>query len=174
MRSIRSSVLTVLVVVFPGFVSHAELVVVEQDGNAFMPQDVTVHPGDTVQWNWSNGNHTVTSGSDCTFDGRFDEQLDSANPVVAYEIPADEPPGVISYFCDPHCNMGMVGTITVELPCPADFNGDGMVNANDLALLLGNWGVCPPESDCLPDLNEDGTVNASDLALLLGSRGPCA
>lgn len=27
-------------------------------------------------------------------------------------------------------------------PCPADFNGDGDVNANDLAQLLGSWGPC--------------------------------
>ncbi len=26
--------------------------------------------------------------------------------------------------------------------CPADFNGDGIVNAADLAVLLGNWGPC--------------------------------
>lgn len=50
---------------------------------------------------------------------------------------------------------------------PADINGDGVVSAADLALMLGAWGSSAPE----PDLNNDGTVNASDLALLLGAWG---
>jgi len=52
----------------------------------------------------------------------------------------------------------------------ADLNGDGVVNAQDLALLLGFWGPC--KTDCCPgDLNGDGVVNAQDLAILLGHWG---
>ncbi len=54
--------------------------------------------------------------------------------------------------------------------CPADFDGDGMVTAADLALLLGSWGDCP---GCPPDFNDDGMVNAFDLATLLGTWGDC-
>lgn len=60
----------------------------------------------------------------------------------------------------------------IHLPAagnPADLNGDGVVNAADLALLLGSWGTCPPP--CPADLDGDGSVGASDLALLLGSWG---
>ena len=57
--------------------------------------------------------------------------------------------------------------------CPADFNGDGAVEAADLAVLLGSWGPCPPKEDCPADLNDDGLVEAADLAELLGSWGPC-
>ncbi len=32
---------------------------------------------------------------------------------------------------------------TEASPCPADVNGDGLVNAADLAQLLGSWGLCP-------------------------------
>ncbi len=54
-------------------------------------------------------------------------------------------------------------------PCPADFNGDGAVNAADLAQLLGAWGPGNgPE-----DLDMSGAVNAADLAQLLGAWGPC-
>lgn len=56
------------------------------------------------------------------------------------------------------------------VPCPMDFDADGVVNAADLAVLLGNWGPC---EDCDSDLNDDGTVNASDLALVLGNWGLC-
>ena len=45
---------------------------------------------------------------------------------------------------------------------PADFNQDGMVDATDLAFLLGAWGTAAG------DLNGDGTTDAADLAVLLG------
>lgn len=51
---------------------------------------------------------------------------------------------------------------------PADLNGDGDVNAADLAIVLGQWGPCP---GCDADLNDDGVVNAADLAIVLGSWG---
>ncbi len=57
-----------------------------------------------------------------------------------------------------------------DVPCPADFNGDGIVNAADLAQLLGNWG---PGSDPFYDIDGDGVVGAGDLAQLLGLWGPC-
>lgn len=65
-----------------------------------------------------------------------------------------------------------VSVTTLEcdfVPNSADLNGDGVVGAADLALLLGSWGPCPPP--CPADLNGDGAVNATDLALLLGSWG---
>jgi Dockerin type I domain len=45
-----------------------------------------------------------------------------------------------------------------------DIDGDGFVNAADLAQLLANWG-----SSGSSDLNGDGVVNAADLAQLLAS-----
>ncbi|MCH8851052.1 MAG: PQQ-binding-like beta-propeller repeat protein [Planctomycetes bacterium] len=55
-------------------------------------------------------------------------------------------------------------------PCPADLSQDSSVNAFDLALLLGSWGLCP---GCAADIDGNGVVNAFDLAQLLGSWGPC-
>jgi hypothetical protein len=48
-------------------------------------------------------------------------------------------------------------------------NGDGTIDAADLALLLGAWGT----TNGAADLNDNGSVDAADLALLLGSWGPC-
>lgn len=45
-----------------------------------------------------------------------------------------------------------------------DLNGDGIVNAVDLSILLGAWG----SDDLVADINGDGVVNSTDLALLLG------
>jgi len=56
--------------------------------------------------------------------------------------------------------------------CIADLNGDGTVGSEDLALLLGAWGVCDFDP-CNADLNGDGSVGSGDLALLLGGWGSC-
>lgn len=45
-----------------------------------------------------------------------------------------------------------------------DLTGDGVINAADLAQMLGAWGTNKYEAD----LNGDGVVNSTDLALLLG------
>jgi hypothetical protein len=47
----------------------------------------------------------------------------------------------------------------------ADLDGDGIVSAADLAILLGAWGG----SGGPADLDGDGDVDAGDLAILLGS-----
>jgi len=48
---------------------------------------------------------------------------------------------------------------------PADFNGDGVVDSGDLAILLAAWGG--PDAD----LNDDGTTDSGDLAVLLAAWG---
>jgi hypothetical protein len=45
-----------------------------------------------------------------------------------------------------------------------DINGDGKVNGEDLAILLGAWDSSDPRAD----LDDDGTVSGPDLAILLG------
>jgi hypothetical protein len=50
-----------------------------------------------------------------------------------------------------------------------DLDGDGIVSAPDVAILLGAWGA----SGCgePADLNGDGSVGAPDLAVILGNWG---
>ncbi len=54
---------------------------------------------------------------------------------------------------------------------PSDLNGDGQVNAIDVALMLGAWGQPCTQSPCA-DLNGDGIVSAADLAVQLGAWPP--
>jgi hypothetical protein len=56
--------------------------------------------------------------------------------------------------------------LTVNLGIGADLNGDGIVDAQDLAILLGAWG-----QPGVTDLNCSGTTEAGDLAVLLGAWG---
>lgn len=57
------------------------------------------------------------------------------------------------------------GTPTTAVP--GDVNGDGLVNAMDLSILLSHYGT----TSTTGDLNGDGLVNASDLSILLSHYG---
>lgn len=54
--------------------------------------------------------------------------------------------------------------------CLGDLDGDSVVTAADLALLLGEWGTANPAAD----LDGSGLVDAADLAILLGGWNGCA
>ncbi|MEY4117655.1 MAG: hypothetical protein RLZZ116_983 [Planctomycetota bacterium] len=141
--------------------------VVTQTGLTFSPANITVSPGDRIRWVRTAGNHTVTSGGSCTGDGvYFDGVLTLATTEFSWVVPATAAGATIPYFCAPHCIFGMVGSITVNGSAnPADLNGDGAVNASDLALLLNAWGA----AGGVGDIDGNGTVNAADLAALLGA-----
>ena len=68
-------------------------------------------------------------------------------------------------------NLNLDGTLGIN--CPADFNGDGLVDGADLNLLLASWGPCPVDAACPADINHDGVVDGADLNSLLGAWGPC-
>ena len=54
--------------------------------------------------------------------------------------------------------------------CDGDLDGDAIVGASDLLVVLGAWG---PNEGHPADLNGDGFVSAADLLLLLGAWGTC-
>lgn len=56
-----------------------------------------------------------------------------------------------------------------DVPCPADLNGDGLVDGADLGLMLAAWGT----ADEVADLNANGLVDGADLGLLLAAWGAC-
>lgn len=53
--------------------------------------------------------------------------------------------------------------------CPADLNGDGVVNGGDLGMLLAAWGTGGTPAD----FDGNGAVNGADLGTLLASWGTC-
>lgn len=55
-------------------------------------------------------------------------------------------------------------TVTTQTCVPADLNCDGTVNAQDIAILLSQWGTAGSA-----DLSGDGTVGPQDIAILLGA-----
>lgn len=58
---------------------------------------------------------------------------------------------------------------STELGCPADANGDAVVDGGDLSLLLAKWGTASKEYD----LDDDGVVGGGDLSLVLAAWGAC-
>jgi plastocyanin len=110
--------------------------------NFFAPEFLEARAGDTLKWNWVAGSHTVTSGSPCVADGMFNANIASPNNLTfSYVIPNDFS-GPLPYFCIPHCGLGMTGNVNVA-PFKEDVNGDGIVDVNDLLLVINAWGPCP-------------------------------
>jgi len=63
----------------------------------------------------------------------------------------------------------------LDLGAPADLDGDGDVDVNDLLALITVWGPCPspggPGADCPADLNHDGSIAVTDLLMLITTWG---
>ncbi len=64
---------------------------------------------------------------------------------------------------------GYLPGVSTPPPCPADVNGDRVINTSDLVLLLARFGLpAPPGSPAAAvDFNADGTVNTPDLVYFL-------
>lgn len=89
--------------------------------------------------------------------------------------------------CDPYCcdsywddicaGSSQGGTCGAAVLCdcppsnPADLNGDGVVDLNDLYIVLNNWGTCDSCDDCPGDANSDCEVNVDDLLIVLNNWG---
>jgi plastocyanin len=142
----------------------------------FVPSEVVVSPGDSINWIWMEGGHTITSGTNCMPDFEFfNVPISRREPTFTFTVP-DDFEGTIPYFCLPHCDQGMVGSITVvPATSPADIappGGDGVVDAADLGVLLSQWGSCPVGEECIADIDPpegNGVVDAADLGLMLAS-----
>jgi plastocyanin len=78
----------------------------------YKPASITIKVGDTVQWIWDGGTHSVTSGASCTPDGKFDSNNHSA--PYTYKRTFTEA-GTFAYHCKymSHCEMGQKGTVVV-------------------------------------------------------------
>jgi plastocyanin len=81
--------------------------VVEVRNFEFVPMNVDIAIGDTVEWQWVEGTHTTTSDS-TKGQNVWDEPIDIGHQVFRFVITA---PGVHHYHCTPHQSI-MVGTIT--------------------------------------------------------------
>ncbi|MBL9120515.1 MAG: hypothetical protein JNL80_11445 [Phycisphaerae bacterium] len=80
---------------------------------------------------------------------------------------------VITFSVSDACDNVTVTTaeyVVSSDTCVADVNNNGIVDATDLALVLGAWGACP---GCCANISGGENVDAVDVAILLGAWGPC-
>jgi plastocyanin len=98
-----------LIPALAGAVTHT----VNQVNLTWSPSEITIEVGDTVEWVWSGGSHTVTSGTDLNdpeVGQLFDTPLNSSNTSVSFTFTQV---GVQDFFCRPHLNFGMTGTVNI-------------------------------------------------------------
>jgi len=100
----------------------------------------------------------------------------SGNSLWRGVIPGQAACASVSYRVRALDAAGNVGTsqplaYVVRGSCgiPGDLDGNGVVNALDLAILLGAWGPCANCDSCAADLNGDCDVGAPDIAALLSA-----
>ena len=79
---------------------------------AYAPAKLTIKVGDTVQWTWKEGTHTVSSGSDCVADEKLESGKHTAPFTFRHKFTEA---GTVNYFCDymEHCTKGQRGVIVV-------------------------------------------------------------
>jgi plastocyanin len=94
-----------------------EEVVVGPGGNLeFDPADLEIQPGTTVHWTWDSDNHNVVPSEapdDSGFEGTEGGDDQTYNAGHEYEH-TFEVEGDYEYYCTPHRQAGMTGTITVS------------------------------------------------------------
>lgn len=134
-----------LMVAVLGIVPSARAAVheVTASGLTFSPADISIQVGDTVRWLWSDGSHTVTSGTgalDPDSGDLFNSFLNSGTPQFEFTFNA---PGVVPYYCGPHEFFNMKGTVTVEQPADPPtaytvFGSDFVFSPADLTIKVGD------------------------------------
>ena len=87
--------------------------------------------------------------------------------TLDYEVCASD--GFVTFYCEESVASGETERVewvyTVEIAPWGDLNGDECINAYDLGLLLGDWGVAGSPAD----FNNDGTVDPADLGIILAN-----
>ena len=94
--------------------SFAQDHIVTTDGLNFVPAELTIQVGETVEFQNGGGAHNVNASQDVFPDnpeGFTSGNVSSSPWTFQHTFTL---PGVYQYQCDPHAGLGMVGTITVE------------------------------------------------------------
>ena len=138
------SLVAVLAFAPPAWAQGQE-VTVRMEDNFFAPANITVEPGTTVTWVQSGDNpHTTTS-----YDGLWDSGLLPGGSRQTFSFTFEEP-GTYDYFCIPHEDLGMVGSVTVT-GGTATASPTATATASPTATALSDTGG-PPVSSLLMTL----------------------
>src|SRR5262245_33958081 len=85
-------------------------VTVGDGGFIFKPDSLTIQVGDVVEWTWSAGGHSATSGTPGLPSGFWDSGVLNQGATFSHTFTSV---GSFPYYCTPHGDCcGMIGTIT--------------------------------------------------------------
>jgi len=119
-RTIAVVMISAPLLIFSQRTTSAATVTVTIVGNyygfSFNPSSVTIHPGDTVRWNWHSMGHSTTSGSPGMPNGLWDSGIRNQGAMFTYTF---NTPGSFPYYCTVHgACCGMTGMVTVMNSTP--------------------------------------------------------
>ena len=124
-----------LLVFAPAAWAQGQEVTVRMEDNFFSPANITVEPGTTVTWVQSGNNpHTTTS-----YDGLWDSGMIEGGSGGTFSFTFEEP-GTYDYFCKPHEDLGMVGSVTVSGATTASPTGTSTATASPTSTALADTG----------------------------------
>ncbi len=130
--------LLMLCALAPAAWAQGEEVTVGMEDNFFDKANITVEPGTTVTWvQRGQYGHTTTS-----YDGLWDSGLIEGDTDGTFSYTFEEP-GTYEYFCGPHEEMGMVGTVTVTGNASASASASASATASVEAETLADTGGPP-------------------------------
>lgn len=102
------SLVALLVFAPSAWAQQGQEVTVRMEDNFFDQANITVEPGTTVTWVQSGNNpHTTTS-----YDGLWDSGMIEGGSGGTFSFTFEEP-GTYDYYCIPHEDLGMTGSVTV-------------------------------------------------------------
>jgi agmatine/peptidylarginine deiminase len=145
------------------------------------PLGGSYEPGDTISVQWiSDDDEFEVVNVDVQFSHNGGQTWDTVETATAddglhYVVAPDVSTsnGLIRVLArDVDGNVG--GDVSGEFEIvgtavPGDVDGDGVVNVNDVLLIVSNWGPC--DGLCPADLDGDGHVGVNDVLLVLGYYG---
>jgi plastocyanin len=117
--------------------------VVDAVGFSFVPQDITIQAGDTVQWiNLAGDFHNVVE-TDCpataASSGNSGISSGTAGTVDTFSLVFNDP-GTLCYICEPHVPLGMFGSVTVQPAAGVPTMGEwGLITMSVLLLGFGAY-----------------------------------
>lgn len=109
--------------------------------------------------------HNGTAASEPV--SRSSELSPNENDRITYISSFGEDASGELYICD-YGGGKIFKIVAAACAVKGDFNGDCIVDVDDLASLLVVWGPC---DDCPQDIDKNGVVDISDLAILLTNWG---
>lgn len=98
------------------FTTQAKVHEVTVQSNSFTPKNLTISVGDTVIWTNIGGFHNVNGSSDAFPDNPDSFTSGAASATDWTYTFVFTKSGKYNYQCDPHVTIGMVGSVTVEIP----------------------------------------------------------